>query len=70
MPDTDTYATSGSELVSAGEAVRLLPISRSTLLRAERAGYIIPLRTPGGHRRYRRADVEALIAERTGAAAG
>lgn len=43
------------------EAARIARVSRSTLLRAEKTGRITPLRTPGGHRRYRRTDAEQLL---------
>ena len=36
-------------------------INVSTLLRWETAGHIAPVRTKGGHRRYRPADVDALL---------
>lgn len=59
MADTDTYR--GDELLTPAQAIAVAHISKSTLLRAEDAGKISALRTPGGHRRYRRADVEALL---------
>lgn len=59
MLDTEPYPE--DELLSASEALKVAHISRSTLLRAEKAGYITPFRTPGGHRRYRASDVRALI---------
>ena len=40
---------------------RLYGIHQNTLLKWERHGLIRPLRTPGGRRRYRREDVEALL---------
>lgn len=61
MANTKSY--SGDDLLSAGEAVKTLPISRSTLLRAEEAGKITPFRTPGGHRRYRRSDLDSLFTQ-------
>lgn len=57
----DTHTGPESELVGLTEAARIARVSRSTLLRAEKAGRIKPLRTPGGHRRYRRADAEGLL---------
>ncbi|MGF0215406.1 MULTISPECIES: helix-turn-helix domain-containing protein [Rhodococcus] len=59
MADTKSYQ--GDELLTPGEAIRVAAISRSTLLRAERAGRITALRTPGGHRRYRKSDLLALL---------
>jgi putative resolvase len=40
---------------------RLYGLHPNTLLKWERHGLIRPLRTPGGRRRYRREDVEALL---------
>ena len=56
---TDPYDR--DELVGRAEAARIARVSISTLLRAEKAGRITPLRTPGGHRRYRRSDAEGLL---------
>lgn len=56
---TDPYEQ--AEFVPRAEAARIARVSVSTLLRAEKAGRITPLRTPGGHRRYRRTDVEGLL---------
>lgn len=44
-----------------GEAASLLGISTDTMRRWEKAGRITADRTPTGHRRFRRADVEALL---------
>jgi excisionase family DNA binding protein len=41
-----------SRLLTAREAARYLSISLFTLNRIEQAGWILPYRTPGGHRRY------------------
>jgi excisionase family DNA binding protein len=39
-------------LLTAREAAEYLRVSLSTLNRMERRGWLNPLRTPGGHRRY------------------
>jgi hypothetical protein len=39
-------------LLTAQEAAGYLRVSLSTLNRIERRGLLLPLRTPGGHRRY------------------
>lgn len=49
------------ELLPPAEAAALVGISRDTIKRWERAGRITSRRTPHGHRRYRRGDVEALL---------
>lgn len=43
--------------LSISEAGRVLGMSRATLLAAEEAGLVAPIRTPGGHRRYRLDDL-------------
>lgn len=65
MPaDTDTYL--GDELLTTREASKVAHVSVATIRRAVDAGKLIPLRTPGGHFRFRRSDVEALLtSERT-----
>lgn len=52
----------GSEFLPVGEAASLLGIAVETLRRWERDGRIEAIRTPRGHRRFRRSDVEALLA--------
>jgi excisionase family DNA binding protein len=39
-------------LMTAKEAAKYLRVSQFTLDRIERAGGLVPYRTPGGHRRY------------------
>ena len=39
-------------LLTAREAGEYLHISLLTLAKVEREGYLVPFRTPGGHRRY------------------
>ena len=39
-------------LMTAREAAKYLRVSQFTLDRIERAGGLVPYRTPGGHRRY------------------
>ncbi|AMS03937.1 helix-turn-helix DNA binding protein [Gordonia phage UmaThurman] len=51
----------GEDLLTTTEAASLVRISRSTLFRAVEAGKITPLRTPGGHFRFRRSDVLAML---------
>lgn len=57
------------ELLPPAEAAALVGISRDTIKRWERDGRITSLRTPHGHRRYRRGDVEKLLTEPTEASA-
>ncbi len=48
-------------LIPIGEACLYLGVSRATLLKAEDHGLIRPVRTPGGHRRYGREDLDRLL---------
>lgn len=50
-----------SDYVSVGEAAAALGVHIDTIKRWTREGKIEARRTAGGHRRYRRADVEALL---------
>jgi excisionase family DNA binding protein len=43
------------------EAAKALGVSIRTLYRWEDDGLISPRRTPGGHRRYTLADIDALL---------
>lgn len=58
--DTDTY--SPDDLLTSAEVADLARISRATIGRAVKKGRLTPLRTPGGHFRFRRSDVDALLA--------
>lgn len=51
------------ELLPAGPSAALLGVHKATLARYEDRGLIKSVRTPSGHRRYRRGDVEALLTE-------
>lgn len=57
------------ELLPPAESAKLIGISRDTLKRWEKQGRISSLRTPHGHRRFRRGDVEALLSVGTEEAA-
>lgn len=47
--------------LTSGEAAAVVGVSRDTIKRWQRAGRIAARRTPTGHLRFRRADVEALL---------
>ncbi len=51
----------GEDWLRLGEAAAELGVSLNTLRRWSDAGKLTCYRSPGGHRRYRRADVEALM---------
>lgn len=59
MTSRDTY--SEQELLPIGEAARILGVAVETVRRWDKAGKIASVRTLGGQRRFRRADVEALV---------
>lgn len=49
------------ELLWIGEAAGLLGVSTETIRNWTNAGKLAAVVTPGGHRRYRREDVEAAL---------
>lgn len=51
------------ELIAPAEACAMLGVTDQTLRRWVDLGHLAAVRTPGGHRRYRRSDVEALTAK-------
>lgn len=50
--------------MSAGEVAALFGVDTSTVAGWADKGLLASFRTPGGHRRFHRADVEALLVER------
>ncbi|MDV6979607.1 helix-turn-helix domain-containing protein [Mycobacterium intracellulare] len=55
------HSANHDELLQPSEAAALVGVHRDTLKRWEAKGRITSLRTPDGHRRFRRRDVEALL---------
>jgi excisionase family DNA binding protein len=51
-----------SKLLRAGEVAALLQVSRRSVAAWARRGLLSYIETPGGHRRFRAADVRALVA--------
>jgi excisionase family DNA binding protein len=47
--------------LNIGDAARLIGVHVDTLRRYEASGRIAAQRTPSGHRRFKRSDVEALL---------
>ena len=47
--------------MSAGEVAALFGVDTSTVANWAETGKLRSFRTPGGHRRFHRADVEALL---------
>ena len=51
------------KLLTLKETEHLLNVSKSTLQRWDNSGKLVALRTEGGHRRYKKSDIERLIGE-------
>lgn len=54
------------ELLTPGEVAKLFGVDPKTVTRWASAGKLSPLRTLGGHRRYRSTEVYALLERSTG----
>src|SRR5204862_6144616 len=50
-----------SEWLTLGQAARFLGVAQSTIRKWSDHGRVPAFYTPGGHRRYRRADLEAFL---------
>lgn len=48
-------------LLRPSEAAELCGVSNETLLEWERQGWLLPVKTPGGHRRYYKDTIERLL---------
>lgn len=62
---TDT-PDNGHDLLTPGEVARLFGVDPKTVTRWAAAGKLEALRTLGGHRRYRAAEVHRLLDQRSG----
>lgn len=58
-------ASTGGRLLTPGEVAALFRVDPKTVTRWATAGRIGSIRTPGGHRRFREAEVNQLLAELT-----
>ena len=52
-----------TELLKPSEVAVMFRVDIKTVSRWARAGRISAIRTPGGHRRFHRSEIEALIRE-------
>ncbi len=62
-PSTETH---GPPLMTVSAAARMLGVSSSSLRAWAAAGRVPHVRTPGGHRRFDRGELEGWLAERGG----
>ena len=62
--------STAEQWLSVSEAGRALGLSRTSLLAAEEAGLLASVRTPGGHRRYRAAELRRYLRAAGAEAAG
>ena len=53
--------TEGNDLLTPGEVAELFRVNPKTVTRWAQAGKISAVRTLGGHRRFRRSEVEAQV---------
>jgi excisionase family DNA binding protein len=53
------------DLLRPREVAQLFGVRTATIARWAREGKLTPIRTPGGHRRYSRADIRRLLADET-----
>ncbi len=51
-------------LLTPSEVARLFRVDPKTVTRWARAGKLTPIRTLGGHRRYRKTEVEKLLTKK------
>ncbi len=58
-PQQSTFGP--TTLLTPGEVARLFRVDPKTVTRWGKAGRLACIRTPGGHRRYRAADVVRLL---------
>ena len=59
MPLRNTH--DGQDLLTTSAAATALGVSVRTIYRYEASGVITAVRTPGGHRRFRREDLTAAL---------
>ncbi len=53
--------TDSERLLTPGEVATLFRVDPKTVTRWAAAGRLSSIRTPGGHRRFREAEVQALL---------
>lgn len=64
-PPSITAATAGQFNLKPADVAAMFSVNPKTVARWSTAGILQSIRTPGGHRRYREADVVALLNNRS-----
>lgn len=59
----DTSTPNPDDLLTPSEVAKLFRVNPKTVTRWSRAGKLRAVRTLGGHRRFRRGDVEAALTD-------
>ena len=57
-------------LLTPSEVASLFRVDPKTVTRWAKAGKLTPIRTLGGHRRYRKSEVQLLLTKQEGEGAG
>lgn len=55
----EKLAKAEAELLTTSEVIGILKVSRPTLSRWQKSGYLVPIKT-GGRCRYRQSDIDAI----------
>ena len=63
QPATTRARQIDTDWLTLGQAARFLGVAQSTIRKWSDDGKVPAFYTPGGHRRFRRADLEAFIAQ-------
>lgn len=58
----------GERLLTPGEVADLFRVDPKTVTRWAATGRLVSVRTPGGHRRFRETDINALLSPESSAA--
>ena len=61
MKGTDRVAAAQPEWLTLGQAAKYLGVAQSTMRKWSDLGRVSAFYTPGGHRRYRRADLDQFL---------
>jgi excisionase family DNA binding protein len=61
-------ASTETDWLTLGQAAKYLGVAQSTIRKWSDGGRLLAFYTPGGHRRYRRSDLDAFLAQSGGGA--